>query len=404
MLESLTSYLPFKKTVFTLEHTKQESESVIFGLELVQKKGELDIDQTFTVNHPDELGEVVKTGKSVCLVITDDQILSKEVSNTNTDVEILAEAFPNLNLNDFYYQILRTTDRSFISVCRTQYVESLIQEYQKAGIKITGVHLGGLKMAALSVYAEGNTLHSNTTEVRFANNEVTSITKNNKTSVEQYTIEGLNFSSTHTLPLAIALDEFLSTDVISGNIASKNQELKKNYKESLFFKNVLQIGVGFLLIALLINFFVFNAKYKSWQGLQEELQVFTTQQEQIKSKQADVNTKEALVQSILTTGFSKSSYYIDQIIQALPSTVVLTSFAYQPLEKPIRKDKTIDLRANVVSVTGKSIDKEEFTNWLRRVEGLSFVETVTIVQYGLDKRNTSDFEVMLTIKSNGTTN
>ncbi len=404
MLELLSSYRPFKKRIFALEHSKQDQGATILGLELVQKKDELDIEQTFAVNQPSELDELVKTSIPLSLVITDDQILSKKVANTGTDTEVLREAFPNLNLNDFYYEILRTSTTSFISVCRKQYVENLISTYQKASLKIASVYLGSLKMNALSQYANDDKLYSNNSDVSFVNNEINTISKNSSHTTEQYNIDGLNLSSEHMLPLAVALDEVLNTETISGNVTSRNVELYKDFKEASFFKNALQIGVGFLLITLLINFFVFNTKYKKLQGLQDELQVYTTQQKQIESKQSEVNIKDALVQSILATGFSKSSYYVDQIIQKLPETAVLSSFVYQPLGKPIRKDKNIDLKSNMISVTGTSSDKEQFTSWLRTVEKLPFVDTVTIIQYGEDKKNNSDFEIMLTITSDGTTN
>ncbi|WP_103069708.1 hypothetical protein [Aquimarina sediminis] len=403
MRDFLSTYNPFGKTLVTLEHSHHNGEPIFLGLELMQKKGELDITQTFAVKHYNELSKFLKTSE-LSLVITDDKILSKEVAHIGTDAEIVAEAFPNLNLNDFYYQILRTTEKSFIAVCRKKHIDTLIEEFQKEGFKVTSISLGALKMTALSEYGNGESLKSQGAEVHYSNSEVVSITTSTINTEEQYSIEGLVFTSRHTLPLAIALDTVMGDNTISGNLETKNQELYKQYAESRFFKNTLQIGIGFLLIALLINFFVFNSNYKKWQGLQEELQVYTTQKDQITKKQSEVKTKEALVQSILTTGFSKSSNYINKIVQIQPSTIVLTSFVYQPLTKPIRKDKAILLKDKIVSVTGKSTDKSDFTIWLRGIEGLSFVDTVTIIQYGLDKRNISDFELTLRIKSDGTKN
>ncbi len=400
MANLLSSYNPIRKTLVSIEYSIQEGKPILFGLELVQKKGELDINQTFTLKQPEELSKFSKT-THLSLVITDDNVLSKEVQQTGIDAEIVAEAFPNLNLNDFYYQILRSTSSSFIAVCRKEYVETCIEKFQKAGNIITTVSLGVLKMTALSRYAQDTPLKSYTAEVGFSNEELISIISKREHIEERHNIEGLIFPTTHTLPLAVILDIVFNTGKISGNLETRNQELQKRYKETRFFKNTLQFGIGFLLITLLINFFVFNENYKKWQGLQEELQVYTTQKEQITKKQAEVNTKEALVQSILTTGFSKSSYYTDQIVQAQPATVLLTSFIYQPLIKPIRKDKHIELSENMISIAGKSTDKTQFTAWLRTMENMSYIGTVTIIQYGLDKKNTSDFELTLKIKSNG---
>ncbi|QKX04093.1 hypothetical protein HN014_03940 [Aquimarina sp. TRL1] len=403
MKDFLSAYNPFGKILVTVEHSDNNGELILLGLELMQKKGELDITQTFTVRHYNKLYKFLKNSE-LSLVITDDKILSKEVAHTGTDAEIVAEAFPNLNLNDFYYQVLRTTEKSFIAVCRKRYIDTLIEEFQNEGFKVTSISLGALKMAVLSEYGNGERLKTHRGEVHYSNSEVVSIVTNQKNTEEQYSIEGLVFASTHSLPLAIALDAVMSNNKVSGNLGIKNQELYKHYVESRVFKNTLQGGIGFLLIVLLVNFFVFNSNYKKWQGLQEELQVYTTQKDQITKKQSEVKIMEALVQSVLTTGFSRSSNYINKIVQVQPSTIVLTSLAYQPLTKPIRKDKVIEFKDKIVSVSGKSIDKSDFTIWLRAIEGLSFVDAVTIVQYGLDKQNISDFELTLKIKSDETKN
>ncbi len=402
MLEIFSSYNPFKKVLFALEHSILADEPIIYGLELVQKKGELDIAQMLDVTSPEDLSKLVPKTSQLFLVITDHQILSKQVSNTGTDTEIVTEAFPNLNLNEFYYQILRTTEHSFISVCRIEYVETLIEQYEKANINITSVHLGELKMVSLATYAKNGKFCSNTSEVNYVNGEITSIKTSGGIPKEEYTIEGLALSSKHILPLAVALDYFLGTDKISGNIEFRNLELFKKLRESRFFKNTLQIGIGFLLIVLIINFFAFSTKYKKWQGLQEELQVYSSQRKLIEDKQAGVKTKEALVQSILATGFSRSSNYVNQIMQELPNTVLLTSLTYQPLEKPIRNDKAIDLKNGVISISGKSTDEDQFTTWLRSMESLSFTKNVTITKYGLDNKTTSGFELILNIKTDGT--
>ncbi|WP_108867458.1 hypothetical protein [Aquimarina aquimarini] len=403
MRSLLSSYNPIGKTLVALEYSIQQEELVVFGLELVQKKGELNIAQTFTLKELEKLQSVLKTTAGVHLVITDDQVLYKEVFNTGTDAEVVGEAFPNLNLNDFYYQILRSTEKSFIAVSRKEYVENCIQEFKGIKGKIVTISLGALATIALAAYAEGEILHSHTVAIGFKNEEIISINTKKEEVIEHYTIEGLAFSSTHTLSLATALDAVIKNNKISGNLDARNKKLQKAYKESRFFKNTLQIGVGFLLVALLINFFVFNANYKKWQGLQEELQVYTVQKEQITNKQAEVTTKEALVESILATGFSKSSWFINSIVQAQPSTIILTSFAYQPLKKPIRKDKSIILEKEMIAISGTSIDKSDFTIWLRTIEGLEFVDSVTITQYGINKKNTSDFELTINIKTSNET-
>jgi len=395
MIKKLLSYRPTKQDFLALEHSETNNALSILGVCIQLKKEELDVSQQFMVNTINDIGEYTKGSQKISLAITGDNILSKAIDSTATDTEILAEAFPNLNLTDFYYQILKTSTKSFVVVCRKEYVDGIIAEYQNAKIGITQVSLGNLKMAALLSYIQKEEVLNLTSKIQTRNQEIFAITTRSDQNKQQYDLEGISINDTHTLPVAIVLDSFSSETAISGNIDKKNTSLKNANKEATFFTKTLQYGIGFLLISLLINFFVFNSKYKKWQGLQEEIQVYTSQNESIKKQQTIVATKEAIVTSILTTGFSKSSFYTDRIIQLLPTTVALSSCTYQPIEKSIRADKAIQLKKNVITITGESIDKLDFTNWLNAIEELDFVDTVTIINYGVVKNNTSSFEIII---------
>ncbi|AXT61360.1 hypothetical protein D1816_13725 [Aquimarina sp. AD10] len=397
MLQKIASYNPVRKNLLAIEHSQRDGNYHILGLELALKKGELDIVNRFIVTSIGQLSSTIKNLGKASLAITDTQILTKELSSVGTDNEILSEAFPNLNLDDFYYQILKTSTKSFVAVCRKQHIDSIIQQYQKAKIEITEISLGNLKMAALSSHIDSDEISSNSAIIKVDNGEISAMLPKGNTTENIYTIEGLTLDYTYTLPLAIALNYFLHQINTTGSIEIKNQSIANEYKESQFFKKTLQFGIGFLLISLLINFFVFNTKYKKWQELQGEIQVYTTQNESIKNQQESVDTKEAIVKSILNTGFSKSSLYIDQIIKSQPTTVILNSFVYQPISKTIRSDKPIAITKNMISVAGNSIDKADFTTWINTIESLDFVDTVTIIKYGIDKKNISSFEIMINL-------
>ncbi|KAA1247608.1 hypothetical protein [Aquimarina sp. RZ0] len=396
MLKSLLSYNPIGKTFFSFEQSEQDDHTTILGMEVLQKKDELDVIQNFIVHDITAIAVITKTAVKANLIITDSNVLTKEVFVTASDQEVLSEAYPNLNLDDFYYQILKTTTRSFVAVCRKAYVDTVITQYKKANISITTIDLGILKTTALLSYISDAEVMTYTSVITLDTNEVIAIGVNHG-DTQNYTIDTITIPSTHTLPFAAILDTVTNQTRISGNIEDKNLELKHQYKESQFFKKTLQYSVTFLLISLLINFFIFNSKYKSWQGLQEEQQIYTTQKERIKKQQFIVSTKEAIVTSIVHTGFSRSSFYVDQIIQSQPETVLLTTFIYQPVTKTMRNDKPISFKKNTITITGDSTDKLSFTTWLNRIESLEYVQGVTIINYGLSTKNTADFEIAINL-------
>ncbi|SHI86003.1 hypothetical protein [Aquimarina spongiae] len=402
MIQQVLSYNPTGKTFLALEHSGQNGSSPIQGILVLLKKGELDIVKSFSAQQVSGIPDLQKSLHKVSLAITDDNVLVKEVNNINSDGEVLSDAFPNLNLEDFYYQVLKTQNKSFVAVCRKQYVDELIDNYQKEGITVTDVSLGNLKAASIVTYIRNDELITNSGVIQLQNGEIVTILPKNDALELLYSIDGLSVNSAHLLSLSLIIDALSPQAVITGNIEEKNAHLQKQYQEVSFFKKALQYGVGFLLITLLINFFVFNSKYKKWQGLQEEIQVYTNQNESIKKQQSVVLTKEAIVNSILTTGFSKSSFYMDQIVQSLPTSVLLKSFTYQPISKTIRADKPISIKEHTVSVTGTSIDKANFTVWLNTIEHLDFVNTVTIINYGTSTNNTSSFEITIDLADDTT--
>lgn len=396
MLASLRSYHPMGKTFFAFEHAAQEEDTIILGIEVKQKKDELDLIQHFTVTDLSEISDTLKTTIAANLSITDSNVLCKTISQTGTDQDLLSEAYPNLTLDDFYYQILRTATKSFVAVCRKAYVDGVVSQYKDVNINCIAVDLGVLRTSSLTDYISSTTIQTYNSSLEIIDKEIATMLSSTGTS-ENYSIDSITLPSTHTVPFAIVLARVSNQTNISGNIEEKNTELRQAYKDSQFFKKTLQFGIAFLLIALLINFFVFNSSYKNLQNLQEEQQIFTTQKELIKQQQSIVTTKEAIVNSIANTGFSKSSLYIHQIIQSQPGSILLTSFAYQPITKTIRNDKPIVFEEKTIQITGNSIDELSFTNWLHGIESLPYVSAVKIVSYGLTKKNTAGFEIVINL-------
>ncbi|WP_299600633.1 hypothetical protein [uncultured Aquimarina sp.] len=383
-------YNPIKRSIYAFEHTEDNNGTVIIGVEVAKKNGELDIAKKFMINDLKDLPE--RNISSAHLVITDNQILTKEIVTKGTDQEIVSEAYPNLEVDNFYYQILKTSEKSFISICRKTYVDDIISTYKDAKIAITSIDLGNLTTTALIPFIKDSKVLTFTASITIQNEELLSITRNDK-QIEHYEIDSLVIPSSHLLPFASILHKVSGISNISGNVIEKNTTLEITHKELRFFKKTLYYGIGFLLIALLINFFVFNSNYKKLQELKEEEQVYNTQKETIKKQQLIVNTKENIVQSILSTGFSKSSYYADQIIQSLPLSVLLKSYNYQPVLKTLRNDKPITIKQKAIVITGDSLDKTSFTNWIHKIEDLNFVDKVTILSYGIQKKKTAIFEI-----------
>ena len=153
-----------------------------------------------------------------------------------------------------------------------------------------------------------------------------------------------------------------------------------------------------MLLALLANTLLFNSYFKKEQLLQEEVQLVETLEKSDSIKLGEVESKERIVNHILLSGSSRSSYYLNRIAAIKPSSIGFTDIKFQPLERSIRPDKKIEYKGNEITITGESRDKADFSQWMEALEHYPWAAKVTVSHYGFLKTGVSNFTVMIIIK------
>jgi len=360
--------------------------------------GELAIDSQGVYKTIEESANMLLK-KPVTLVVNTNKVLTRKVAETAKSSQILSEAFPNLALEDFYYQIYTSPQSAFVSVVRKEYVHEIIRKFRDCEVEITNFVVGPIHVSGVQRFITNNKLETLGQAIVFDQEAkaITNIQPLQEVETKEYEVEGQIIESSNLLGVSVLINDLLGV-TLESNIQEKNQELKKRYSEKQFFKNTLLYGVGGLLCVLLINAFVFNRNFSQIQSLQEEAQVFNSHKKQLENKRTQVKSKEAIVQSILNTGFSKSSFFVDRIIQVLPKSILLEQFGYQPLTRSIKKNKKIEIEKNVLEIKGTSNNKEEFNDWLKQLENFGFVNNVIIEEYGVVKGKEASFEIHLNTK------
>ena len=186
MVKQLLAYNPIAQNVLAIECSQNLGNPAYMVAELKLKKGEIDVNITKSVSEISELQKEYNTKKAT-LLLTDEFVLSKQVAHTGTDAEILGEAFPNLNSADFYYQILRSGGTAFIAVCRKDHVDGYIQRFKDAGIWVTEIALGSLKMISFASYIQNVGVLNHTSLIEYGDDQIKAITtKAEEAEEEQY--------------------------------------------------------------------------------------------------------------------------------------------------------------------------------------------------------------------------
>lgn len=392
-----TQSILFGKQYLGIEHFSTENEEKTAFLEVRRKKNELVISKEDIRIFKDSVLELMSNKVPFYLVINTNQVIQKEIEETDTsDNKLLHKAFPNLRWEDFYYEIWRLKHKSIICICRKSYVEVLIAKYQKKKLSISNISLGNTSISSLLNISKPEKLETNNHTIRFNNDDITISSSVNK-NIFHYDINGLQISNPQVLAFTAILQSILNRKLITSNLTGLNLSLRDAYLQKQFFNKGIQIGIGILLTILLINFFVFTTFYKKVQENSQTLLLNNSSKEAFIKLKNRIKLKEESAQKIYGKTKTSSTLILNEITKRLPASILLSEFVYQPLEKKIKKGEPILIQNKVLLISGSTINTESFTNWIEALEKLNFINKVIITNFGKNENSETIFSLKLLI-------
>jgi len=395
MLVQLKTYLLYGNTYCGIEHNSRHTIEAIL---LKKKKSEVVINDSFEAKTIEEIAEGLPKKQHAFLIVNNDVVLSKHIKSTEKQSNrLLYEAFPNLKINDFYYEIDSHGSFYNIAICRKSTVDKLIKDYNKHGITIIGFSLGNTITSTINDFIEAPTFYTSNALVTKENIDIKGISMEDAIPKESYSINGLEVKNTQLLPFSGALSCILKSRSTVSNFEETEVKLQGDFRQKRFFSQFILFGLGFILLLLLLNFFMFNSYYESVEHMKQTAAVNSSQKEKLLKLKAVVDEKQKMVDDILKNSSSKSSYYIDAIANSLPNTLQLAALKYQPITKRIKKNVAIQSDNNTILISGISTDSDLFSEWIQALEDLDWIVNVTVVNYGSQSKNSTDFSLKIQI-------
>ena len=397
MTERLLTYLNYGNRFCGIEHTKQKGEGCIYATLLKQSKKELQEESYFESKSIQDISIKLPKNQHIVLVVNNDNVISKTIeSEQQNALKLVYKSFPNINLEDFYFEVLSQKNKHFIALCRKDYVNNLIDEYTKQKLWVIDLALGNNLVGSISSFLDETKIYTSNTKIELENGQIYQIEKSN-TQSENYNINGLEISNNQLLSFSGALQTVLKNNATETNFIATKNSLLNDFKQVRFFNTFLKIGGLFILGLLLVNFFFFNHYFNKVNELKQVSEINQSTKNQIIELNETVSKKQKMVDDILKSNGSKSSFYSNSIIHSLPKTILLSEFNYQPLLKRIKSDKPIELDENNITISGTSIDSEAFSNWLSYLEHEDWIDKVVTIDYGATASSRSDFEIKIVL-------
>ena len=398
MIAQFITYIEFGSRFCGIEHTTANGHQKLYVTLLKKTKKEVDIESSLESESIEDIINKLPKKQHAILIINNEKVLTKKIESDQTeDLKLVYKAFPNISMDNFYYEIVKQDTVHFVSICRKDDVEELITQYKAQGISIINVSLGSIIAFGICGYISSKTVF--TSNAKLLKEDKTIISIENTIDVEQHTynINGVYVNNYLLLSFSGALTTLLNNIQSNTNFEAQEQLLLSDYKQKRFFSQFLKLGLIFMFGLLLINFFIFNHYFNKVNNLQQTSQINQTTKLTVLKLNERVNKTQKMVDDMLKSSASKSSFYTNAIMQSLPSSILLSELNYQPLQKRIKAEQPIKVFSNILLVSGSSSNSVDFSKWIAKLETNNWVSTTEIVSYEDVSKGVSNFSIKLSI-------
>ncbi len=172
MFKLLLKNIIFKKVYCTVEHTTLDQDSQINLLLLKKQREEFIIEKEVTKAKIDQIFKYLKKKQHMFLIVNDEQVLSKKIKGKLYDHKAVYSAFPNLNIDDFYHEYYHSEQHTFVSICRKEYIDKIIEQYKAANYYIIDFSLGNLNSTQLLSFVDNSELYTSNAKLSFKNKKL----------------------------------------------------------------------------------------------------------------------------------------------------------------------------------------------------------------------------------------
>ena len=384
----------FGKKYTGIEFFSLKDEDRIAFLQVERKKNEIIISKNEVFSTIEDLSHE-KSKSPVAVVVNNSQVLFKEVQGTDAnDRKLLHKAFPNLQTEDFYYEIYRKENISIISICRKIYIDNLLKSLEK-NFRITSISLGLSSIDKLLVVSKETTITTNTQTIFLENEENIILTSQNPST--NYNINGLEINNAFILSFS-GLLAFILPSTTTGSINDLNNRLHENFKQQSFFEKVFKSAMIFIISILLINFLLFSYYFDNVTEMTETISLNKVGIENITKTRTRIKEKEERLNNFNTNSEFRSAALINQMVKDLPTSITLTEITFHPLEKKIKDDDQILTNDKFILISGTTLDNEAFTSWIESLDKIKKTDKVMIINFGKDRENKTVFSLQIIIQ------
>lgn len=358
-----------------------------------KSKNKLDIIRNETFNSLEVLLEAVDSKLPIIINLDGKGILNKRI-NLNNESDLAWQK--NLDFKTLYYTSYSQEEVVHMSFCRDNFVEECTSVFSLKRLKVIDVYIGSFLSVLLDETLKKKNILSGNLNLIIENGKINSFTKSDLDNLTNYTIDNYIINN-YSLPLfSVALNYFIENDSVQ-----KTNWDETNIEEFVYFNAFNTVG-----ITILVGFFIallFSYSLIQYFGSKNaELNIQNVYSNKSYQQIVDLEKqKEDKIKIIKESGFLSEkhlTYYSYEILNSIPNSISLSELNIAPLIKEIKSNEKVEVEAGIVLVSGKTIDEEEFNEWLNELKTLDWIVKFEIESLNKDKKSNTKFKLRIFIK------
>ncbi|MEX0274114.1 MAG: PilN domain-containing protein [Flavobacteriaceae bacterium] len=402
MLNTLRTYFKEGKKYNALEIHEVDGQRHFFLLRLEKKQGELVVLQKEALSSLDQASKNLDKKAPLFLIVNTAAVLTKMVGTSGKSQmdTIVMQAFPNLDLNNFYYQVSQATTKPIVALCKKEALDTLLGELRESGIVVSDIGLGMAALEHVTPYLERNAITCNSQRLQLDEGHIIAMGQAENQEVEALNINGLNLPSTHLNAFGAVLGHMGHVAPLT-NFTDLTQQLQSQFKNARIFHMGLRMALGFFVVLLLANFLTYDHYREKVSEMGTLLNASNSQKEEVARLTEMVKRKEERLQTLSASSNSRSTQILDRLALTVPTSVLLGSVQYQPLIKKVMEKKPVLTLERTLLVTGTSRDMDDFSLWVENLENEDWVQTVETLDYDYLTKEVSQFTLEIEFYATG---
>jgi len=373
----------------------RQHESEIFHVLAVKKKrSKIAILSSVTYESFESLVKNINVRIPVIVAVDGKGILNKAV---DFNLEADTNWYKNIDFETIYHTTIIGENRRFVSFCRKNLVEELLVRFKAKGLQVADVYVGSLLSYLLRGSIKTEKILSADMVLEFSSEKLQHIAKQpTGFAPAEYQI-GEDLISSDFLPLyGIVIQFFVKTNEVT-NTTNEGLQL-----EEIIYRKAFNIfGTSllvFFLLALMSSYGLiqYYGSKNAALNLQNVYHNETYQKGIELEKQRENKQRIASESGILSSKFL--TFYAYEIIKTIPYDISLNGLDITPLIEEAKPGKKIIFKAKTIVVSGETFNESSFNRWLEALKKTSWIGNFEIVKLKKDKKNKSQFEIIITVK------